>query len=216
MGVQTIPQVVPIFATPLVMYEVPDAEALNVELRRAIDERERAHPTTQKSNLGGWQSSWDMDRWGGPAAVKLLALARNVANRMTTDAQGSVGKGPYPGHFAVTWIANMWANVNRTGHANEFHSHPGAYWSGTYYVDDGGIGADPSLGGELEFLDPRGTVPLMNAPHLRMSGSLSAGATEKIIPKVGRLVMFPSWILHQVRPYRGNATRISIALNLAV
>jgi hypothetical protein len=28
--------------------------------------------------------------------------------------------------------------------------------------------------------------------------------------------MFPAWVMHQVRPYRGNAERISIAFNLAV
>jgi uncharacterized protein (TIGR02466 family) len=110
----------------------------------------------------------------------------------------------------------MWANINRTGHGNEFHSHPGAYWSGVYYVDDGGIASDGSLGGELEFLDPRGPVPLMNAPHLRMSGSLSAGATEKVVPKAGRMVIFPAWLLHQVRPYLGTDVRISIAFNLTV
>jgi uncharacterized protein (TIGR02466 family) len=216
MGVQVPPQVVPLFATPIVKFDVPDFEALNVELRRVIEAREADQSSTQKSNLGGWQSTWDMERWGGAAAIKLLAHGRNVANRLTVDAKGAAGKGPYPDHFAVTWIANMWANVNRTGHANDFHSHPGAFWSGVYYVDDGGIAADPSLGGELEFLDPRGTVPMMNAPHLRMSGYLSAGTTERLTPKVGRMVMFPSWVLHQVRPYRGNATRISIAFNLAV
>jgi len=210
------PEVIPLFATPLVVFDVPDAAGLNVELRRVIDERVKSHPSTHKSNMGGWQSSWDMDRWGGPAAIKLLAYGRNIANRMTTDQNGVVGKGPYPGHFAVTWTANMWANVNRSGHANEFHSHPGSYWSGVYYVDDGGIAADPSLGGELEFLDPRGAVSLMNAPHLRMAGHLSAGSTERRVPQAGRLVMFPSWIFHQVRPYHGAAERISIAFNLAV
>ena len=34
--------------------------------------------------------------------------------------------------------------------------------------------------------------------------------------KAGRLVMFPSWLLHQVRPYRGNSERISVAFNLTV
>ena len=207
---------VPLFATPLVVFDVPDAVALNVELRRAIEERVRTHPSTHKSNTGGWQSSWDMDRWGGPGAIKLLAYARNLANRMTADQQGVAGQGPYPGHFAVTWIGNMWANVNRSGHGNEYHSHPGSYWSGVYYVDDGGIAADPSLGGELEFLDPRGPVPLMNAPHLRMAGHLSAGSTERVRPQAGRLVMFPAWVMHQVRPYHGRAERISIAFNLTV
>ena len=216
MSVSTIPKIVPLFATPLVILDVPEAVALNVELRRVIQQREQSHPSTQKSNLGGWQSSWDMDRWGGAAAVKLLAFARNLANQVTTKPDGAGGEGPYPGHFAVTWVGNMWANINRSGHANEFHSHPGAYWSGVYYVDDGGIAADPSLGGELEFMDPRGPVPLMNAPHLRMSGNLSAGSTERVTPEAGKMVIFPAWMMHGVRPYLGKAERISIAFNLAV
>jgi len=28
--------------------------------------------------------------------------------------------------------------------------------------------------------------------------------------------MFPSWVLHQVRPYLGTAQRISIAFNLSL
>ena len=55
-------EIVPLFATPLVTYEVPEAAALNVDLRRVIEQREQTQPTTQHSNLGGWQSSWDMDR----------------------------------------------------------------------------------------------------------------------------------------------------------
>ena len=211
------PEIVPLFSTPLVTYHVPDAAALNVDLRRVIEQRVQSHPSTHKSNLGGWQSSWDMDRWGGVPAIKLLAHARNLANGMTTDREGTVGKGPYPGHFAVTWIGNMWANVNRSGHANDFHSHPGAYWSGVYYVDDGGIAADPSLGGELEFMDPRGPGPAMYAPQLAFgSAGLSVGANETVRPKSGLLVMFPAWLLHQVRPYRGAARRISIAFNLSL
>jgi len=83
----SLPEVLPLFPTPLVVFDVPDGPAMNAELRRVIEAREKSHPTTQKSNVGGWQSSWDMDRWGGPAAVKLLAIARNVANRLTTDPQ---------------------------------------------------------------------------------------------------------------------------------
>jgi hypothetical protein len=138
-----------------------------------------------------------MDRWGGAPAVKLMAIIRNLA---------------------VTWHGNMWANINRSGHGNEYHSHPGAYWSAVYYVDDGGIADDPSLGGELEFMDPRGPLPAINAPHLgvAMAGGLTAGATERVQPKSGRLTMFPAWMMHQTRPYRGTAERISIAMNLSL
>ncbi len=155
---------------------------------------------------------------GGAPAIRLLAIGRNLANRVTTDRKGNPGSGPHPGYFAVTWHGNIWANINRSGHGNEFHSHPGAYWSGIYYVDDGGIDADESLGGELEFMDPRGPLPAMNAPHLgyAMPVGLTAGATERVRPKSGRLVMFPAWMMHQVRLYRGTAERISIAFNLSL
>jgi uncharacterized protein (TIGR02466 family) len=49
-----------------------------------------------------------------------------------------------------------------------------------------------------------------------MSGGSSAGATEKVQPKSGRMVLFPAWMMHQVRPYRGTAQRISIAFNLTL
>ena len=203
-------EIVPIFSTPIVLTEIPDAPALSASLAEVIFAHEKTHPGTQHSNLGGWQSTWDMERWGGAPAIKLLALARNIANRWTTDREGQP--------VALTWRANMWANVNRSGHGNEAHSHPGAFWSGVYYVDDGGIDADPSLGGELEFMDPRGAGPVMYAPHLRvaMPGGLAAGANEMVRPKAGRMVMFPSWVLHQVRLYRGTAERISIAFNLSL
>ena len=200
---------VTLFGTPILIDELPDAAALNAELAKTITAREQSHPGTQHSNLGGWQSDWEMDRWGGAAAIKLLAIGRNTANRITTDRQGRP--------VSISWKANMWANINRTGHGNEFHSHPGSFWSAVYYVDDGGIDADPALGGELEFMDPRGPGPAMYAPQLAYgSAGLSVGANETVRPKSGRLVMFPAWLLHQVRPYRGAARRISIAFNLGL
>jgi uncharacterized protein (TIGR02466 family) len=198
-----------LFGTPIVISDLPDAATLNAALGTTIFAREKSHPGTQHSNLGGWQSDWEMDRWGGASAIKLLAIGRNTANRVTTDRQGQP--------VSITWKANMWANINRTGHGNEFHSHPGSFWSAVYYVDDGGIDADPSLGGELEFMDPRGPGPAMYAPHLAYgSAGLSVGANEIVRPKAGRMVMFPAWLLHQVRPYKGAAQRISIAFNLSL
>ena len=204
-------EIVPLFSTPVVISDLPEAAALNADLRKVIAERHKSHPGTQHSNLGGWQSTWDMDRWGGAPAIKLLAIGRNLANRYTTDREGKP---------AAVDLARQHVGQRQParGHGNEFHSHPGSFWSGVYYVDDGGIAADPSLGGELEFMDPRGPGPAMYAPQLAfaMPGGLSVGANEIVRPKTGRLVMFPAWLLHQVRPYRGGAERISIAFNLSL
>ncbi len=198
------------FATPIVTAELPVVAQHNGELARNILARSQSHPSTQASNLGGWQSDWHMDQWGGPAVGLLLTAAKSIASNMTRSRQGQP--------VTVEWRANAWANINSDGHGNEFHIHPAAMWSGTYYVDDAGAGADPALGGELELLDPRGAGPAMYAPLLAFAGpgGLSVGATETIRPKAGRIVIFPAWLYHQVRPYRGGGQRISIAFNLSL
>jgi len=198
------------FATPVVVATLPEAAELNAELRRVILEREREDQGVHHSNLGGWQSGWDFETWGGPAAGRLLNAARELATRMTSDRAGKPVR--------IAWKTNAWANINRRSHGNEFHTHPGAYWSGTYYVDDGGIGDDQALGGEFEMQDPRGVAPAMYAPVLGFAvpGGQSAGASELIYPKSGQVVLFPSWLLHAVRPYRGDRERISVAFNFGL
>ncbi len=198
-----------LFSTPVAVATLPDTENLNSTLRDTILAREEAEPSTQHSNLGGWQSTWDLAEWGGDAAAAVLTFARQVANRLTVDRQGR----PAP----QDWQMNAWANINRLGHGNEFHTHPGCVWSAVYYVDDGGIADDPSLGGQLEFQDPRGVAPAMFRPDLvpNVPGGASYGASEMVSPSAGTMIMFPSWVSHAVRPYTGNDVRISIAINLS-
>ena len=199
-----------LFSTPLVMAEVPAADKINLALTDIILTRAESDPGTQHSNLGGWQSTWDMQDWGGPSLRKVLQAARSLADSMTVSREGKPAK--------VRWKINCWANVNRSGEANEFHTHPGAFWSGSYYVDDGGIGENPSLGGAFEVQDPRGVAPAMYAPMLTFAGpgGPSLGASYTLQPHSGMIVLFPSWLQHAVRPYRGQKMRISIAFNLSL
>lgn len=199
-----------LFATPLVIATMPGANALNPELRRLILAREAATESVQRSNHGGWQSSWDLHAWGGAPMQKVLSFIRKIVNDVTVDREGK--------HHEIAWRINSWANVNRHGHGNQFHTHPGALWSATYYVDDGGVSADTSLGGEFEIQDPRGVAPVMYAPSLTFPGPDGAalGEAQRLTPRTGVCVVFPSWLSHGVRPYRGTRERISIAVNFSL
>lgn len=199
-----------LFPTPCASFDLQGMEQTLGQLRQIILARMASHPSTQASNLGGWQSDWNMQDWAGQAFEALMGGARSLANSMTRDRQGKA--------VSVDWKANGWANVNGPGQGNEFHIHPGAFWSGVFFVDDGGAAEDPTLGGELELLDPRGAGPAMYAPLLAFAGpgGLSVGGSETLRPKSGRLVLFPAWLYHQVRPYRGSGQRISIAFNLSL
>jgi uncharacterized protein (TIGR02466 family) len=199
-----------LFATPVAAVQVPDAAALNAQLTELIMRRRDQTASVQASNAGGWHSDRDILAWGGASTATIIDIAKGVATQLTADRQGKP--------VQPAWSVQAWANVNGPGDGNICHYHPGSFWSGTYYVADGGCASDPTLGGEFEMLDPRGPGPGMYAPALKFAGEdgTSAGSAETIRPNPGLLMLFPSWLLHQVRPYRGTGLRISIAFNLGV
>jgi uncharacterized protein (TIGR02466 family) len=203
-------KVLHLFPTPVVLTSMPGAEALNVELKQLILARAEQSESVERSNRGGWQSSWDLHEWGGRPVQTLLAYIQALADTITVDRTGR--------RHRPIWRINCWANINRSGHGNQFHTHPGAFWSASYYVDDGGIGDDPALGGEFEIQDPRGVAPIMYIPQLTFPGPEGAalGESQRISPRSGMIVVFPSWLSHGVLPYRGTRERISIAVNLSV
>jgi uncharacterized protein (TIGR02466 family) len=203
-------EVTGLFATPVAAVLLPDAEARNADLTEVILRRRAENPTVGASNIGGWHSSRDIADWGGSRVAEVLAAAASVATQLTADRNGNPVK--------PDWKMEAWANVNGPGDSNACHYHPGSFWSGTYYVADGGCADDLSLGGEFEMFDPRGPAPMMHAPALKFAGDdgQSAGSAQTIRPKPGLMVLFPSFLLHAVRPYRGQGLRISIAFNLGL
>jgi uncharacterized protein (TIGR02466 family) len=95
------------------------------------------------------------------------------------------------------------------------HCHPAAFWSAVYYPDPGGAEIDGN-GGELLLEDPRYPMAYMTVPDLllRDANNDPMQSLVSIRPVAGRIVMFPSWLRHSVRPHKGDRDRISIALNL--
>lgn len=151
-----------------------------------------------------------MLEWGGDAARALASQAMTMADALTVDVKS-------PDASRYGWGAEMWANVSGKGHANQYHFHPGSYWSAVAYLDAGYAGSDdPALGGELQLLDPRMPAIRMAAPDLRLKEADGQTQPNEIAvrPRTGLIVLFPSWLQHGVRPFHGEGTRISVAINL--
>ncbi len=196
------------FATPVVLAAVEEQDMLNGQLLPLILERAAASSGVVRSNVGGWQSTDDFAEWSGAAGAQLIRAAVTLANSVTA-LQGEAALA----RVAVDWTINAWANVNNDGHGNAAHHHPGCFWSCVYWVQTGA----PGEGGEFEIQDPRGILPGFVAPNLRyaLPGCLSAGGSDFITPVAGTLLLFPSWLVHAVRPFRGTQPRVSVAINLA-
>lgn len=105
-------------------------------------------------------------------------------------------------------LDSIWANVLRPGGAHSGHLHPLSVISGTYYV------AVPDRAGGLRLEDPR-LSRLMARPPLRPEAPEPARAFVTLRPAVGTVLMWESWLRHEVPPHAGQGERISLSFNYA-
>jgi uncharacterized protein (TIGR02466 family) len=199
-----------LFSTPVGL-EMVDRSIDLEALRIAVAEEQARDPTgVVKSNMGGWHSATTMQHWGGDAARALATRGAAIADTLTFNERSVDAK-------SNPWNVDMWANVASADSFHHAHVHLGCVWAAVAYLDDGYTGdADPNLGGELILTDPRMPLIRMNAPHLglRESDGKPQPIEFTIRPRTGLLVIFPGWLLHGVRPFRGKGKRISVAFNL--
>jgi uncharacterized protein (TIGR02466 family) len=86
-----------------------------------------------------------------------------------------------------------WINYYNKYQYQERHDHVPGYISGVYYLKTNG------KDGNLRIHKPN---------QLMQHGQV------EYAPKEGRLILFPSWLEHSVRPNMTNDTRISVSFNL--
>lgn len=190
------------FAVPVVRHVWDDSAELNRALSEAILAQEGRSTGNSKSNVGGWQSTQDFLAWTGEAGRTLAARMAEMVNHATRLLLARLGT-EKARTAQFSWKIAIWANVNRAGDYNRVHLHPGATWSGVYYVDAGDPGAE---GGRLSLMDPSPAAQMTF-----LTGLLRP--TLEVAPVAGLMVLFPSYLPHMVHPYRGQRPRISIAFN---
>ena len=197
-----------LFYTPLLEVDLSGEAGLIEALKSAIEANRANSQGVTRSNVGGWHSDTDMLRWGGEPALKLGRHVMENALQHTND-NGARGNQP-----RFVFNVEMWANVSPPGASNEAHAHPNAFWSAVFFVDDGGARED----GHLVLLDPRFPLAQMYNSDLVFVDDERRipESSHRVTPTPGKLVIFPSWLVHLVRPHSGPRDRISIAINVVV
>ena len=103
-------------------------------------------------------------------------------------------------------LDSLWVNILKAGAAHSGHIHPHSVLSGTVYV------AVPPGAGALKLEDPR--LPLMMAaPPRRADAAETARSFVYLTPQAGAVVMWESWLRHEVPANQAKAERISISFN---
>lgn len=98
-------------------------------------------------------------------------------------------------------LDSLWVNLLKSGGHHSGHIHPHSIISGTLYVEV------PAGCGAIRFEDPR--LPLMMVAPPRPDTFVT------VEPRAGLLLMWESWLRHEVLPGTGKGERLSISFNFA-
>jgi uncharacterized protein (TIGR02466 family) len=103
-------------------------------------------------------------------------------------------------------LDSLWINILKPGGVHTGHIHPHSVISGTTYVDM------PEGAAALKLEDPR--LALMMAQPARKARAAPENRTFVAVdPKPGQVILWESWLRHEVPLHQGKADRISVSFN---
>ena len=192
--------IISLWPTILLKRTLPDTRVANEELVQLIDELDsnRADLTTdyRSDNLFTLEHA---------AAVWL----RDCVNVTVRDYFQHLGM-----DYDIRWSLHAWANVNRFGDYHDYHNHPHAYLSGTYYV---------RVPTEFEDLETRNDVrpgrltlydPRACANMTAIKGDPYIEPEYTVEPRPGMILLWPAFVNHFVHPNLSKQPRVSVSFNV--
>ena len=197
-----------LFATPV--YEASLSTDRNFENFRAeledtcrmLAREDAAGRAWCKANgYGGYTSYASLDDLPTRASVfgELKTKLDKHAATFAKDLAFDLGRGRLK-------LDSLWANLLKPGAAHSGHIHPHSVLSGTVYV------TTPPGASSLKLEDPR--LPMMMAaPPRRSDAPEKDGAFVYLRPEPGTVLMWESWLRHEVPANRAKTERISISFN---
>lgn len=180
-------------------------QALNADLARAA-----AVFAAEDAAGQAWSAAKDYDgytsyaslndlTWRAPEFADLKALIDGHVPAFAKDLDFDLGG-------EALHLNSMWVNLLEPGGAHSAHIHPHSVLSGTYYVDV------PAGAGAIRFEDPR-LAMMMAAPPRKARARRDNQTFVTIEPKPGMLLLWESWLRHEVPVNRAEAPRLSISFN---
>jgi uncharacterized protein (TIGR02466 family) len=179
---------------------VPDCAVLNAALLMEGEQLRANSSGVSKSNRGGWHSEGNLFENDAPSIQRVKEAAKEAVLEVTRKGNAKFN----PEEFNLKLFA--WMNANPAGGYNAPHTHPGAHWSGVYYVAQPDV--EEGSSGMIEFLDPR-----FDLQHWKILDSSAFRPKLVFRPAVGELIVFPSYLMHWVHPNQSDEERVTIAFN---
>jgi uncharacterized protein (TIGR02466 family) len=206
-------QVMPLFAAPVATRMLEDANSLNSELEalclaRETVEYRNPYPTHMQQREV-FESNFEMFRWPEPCVQTLRGFILESVMQVVAELNGYT-----PGDMTKLKLHNhTWFHISRHGGSFVAHNHPMASWSAVYCVRAGEQVPDRRDSGVLRFLDHRpGSNMFMDPGNVKLKVPYNFGHYSMRL-SAGQLVLFPSYLVHEVATFMGHDIRITVASN---
>ena len=203
------------FATPMFSSRYPQPELLNAELSKFIlgqeseGEKYRNPEYIPSNQVGIFESSFDLFKDPNRAVQELkMFFLHGIVHAVAKTNEYTMEQCE-----KLKVITDAWYHVTRFGGYISSHLHPNASWSAVYMVDPGEPGPGLPGGGVLNFKDPRTTANMYMDPGNQNWKKPHHVGSINYVMRPGDLLVFPSFIQHEVTPYMGQKPRLTVAAN---
>ena len=209
-----MPELVNMFAVPFAFSRHPEHTRLNPALKRYIHAAETAggsanpRPLTQR-NAAVFESHFNLFRESDAAIQELKTFCWDQLLAVI----GRLNRYDLPTLNRLQIFNDCWFHVTRRGGFFGVHNHPNASWSGVYCVDPGQHDPGAKNSGLLSFINPMITSAMHMDAGIANVQLPYGYQIAKVSLDAGQLVIFPSWVLHDVKPFEAEGERITIAFN---
>ena len=201
------------FAVPFGDARLAGCERLNRQLEAlflAHETEENRNPTPSHiPQAETFESRFNLFRWPDVCVRELRTFVLDSVAQTVIQASNV-----QPEELArLTMHNHTWYHVSRYAGSFVAHNHPLASWSAVYCVRAGERLPDRPDSGILRFLDTRsGADSYLDAANRRLRTPFALKPREMRLEE-GQVVVFPSYVFHEVTPFYGQDTRITVATN---
>lgn len=208
-------EIIPLFAVPFAYCHHSAPAQLNAALRSYTLAQETrgaagANPQPQTTrNATLYESHFNLFRDPNPAIQELKAFCWDQLLAVVGQLNGYDLKALE----RLEIYNDAWFHVTRRGGFFGLHNHPNASWSGVYCIEPGRHDPDRPESGALTFVNPMlASSMYLDAAVVRIPPPFG-NQLRSVRLQAGQLVIFPSYLLHDVKPFEGEGERITISFN---
>lgn len=181
--------------------KVLDPAELEASCWSIADDDEAGQEWSEKNGYPGYTSYASLDdlAWRFPIFKDLVKVLDKHVEAFVKDLEFDLGD-------KKVKLDSLWINILPTGGIHTSHLHPHSVISGTTYV------TVPQGAGAIKFEDPR-SARMMAAPGRTPKARTELRNFVYVAPQVGEVLLWESWLRHEVAMNQADEERISVSFN---